>query len=404
MAGICGKFKCSYSLLIGGQRLSLIKARRISTRAHNVLGKKRMLAAASPGQLQSWGEILKTLYRNSSQKVSSKAKTWWDKYEEFVGLVEVREAQANVAEAEKAFMVARAVVRDVREEVEFQQVKLKEVRDRLDRVSREDVHYLELATQEHRLLQEEKRIRASFVHAEDTEREKFALFSAAVRESHDKERTRAERTKNWSIIGSILGAIIGVVGSTYINRVRLYELKSLLLEAQKGPLSLQEAVHEQACTYKQQQKDLNNAIVSLQRMICTGAKPCPPLTEGGACGVPCEDPLLVLLNKQSDASKQIYSSLECLHKQVSGLGTNLCKVTSDVKCVKAALASSPCVPPCRREGEDKPVTAREVMLELIDTKQSLESHINRSSVFSTGLTCAVFAFTIPALYILLKGS
>lgn len=42
-----------------------------------------------------------------------------------------------------------------------------------------------------------------------------------MRESHEKERTRAERTKNWSIIGSVLGALIGVMGSTYINRVRL---------------------------------------------------------------------------------------------------------------------------------------------------------------------------------------
>ena len=47
------------------------------------------------------------------------------------------------------------------------------------------------------------------------------MFSAGVRESHEKERTRAERTKNWSVIGSVLGALIGVMGSTYVNRVRL---------------------------------------------------------------------------------------------------------------------------------------------------------------------------------------
>lgn len=69
--------------------------------------------------------------------------------------------------------------------------------------------------------QEERRLRTAYEAAEGSEREKFALFSAAVRESHEKERTRAERTKNWSIIGSVLGALIGVMGSTYINRVRL---------------------------------------------------------------------------------------------------------------------------------------------------------------------------------------
>lgn len=70
-------------------------------------------------------------------------------------------------------------------------------------------------------LQEERRLRTAYQSGEGSEREKFALFSAAVRESHEKERTRAERTKNWSIIGSVLGALIGVMGSTYINRVRL---------------------------------------------------------------------------------------------------------------------------------------------------------------------------------------
>lgn len=50
-------------------------------------------------------------------------------------------------------MVARGLVREAREDVEAQQAKLKEVRDRLDRISREDNRYLELATQEHRMLQ-----------------------------------------------------------------------------------------------------------------------------------------------------------------------------------------------------------------------------------------------------------
>lgn len=50
-------------------------------------------------------------------------------------------------------MVARGIVREARDNVESQQLKLKEVRDRLDRVSRDDIQYLELATVEHKLLQ-----------------------------------------------------------------------------------------------------------------------------------------------------------------------------------------------------------------------------------------------------------
>lgn len=56
-------------------------------------------------------------------------------------------------QAEAAFMVARGMVREAHVSLEALQVRLKEVRDRLDRVSREEAHYLELATLEHKLLQ-----------------------------------------------------------------------------------------------------------------------------------------------------------------------------------------------------------------------------------------------------------
>ena len=58
--------------------------------------------------------------------------------------------------AEKAFMIARGMVREAHSSLEALQIRLKEVRDRLDRVSREEAHYLELATLEHKLLQVRK--------------------------------------------------------------------------------------------------------------------------------------------------------------------------------------------------------------------------------------------------------
>ncbi|KAJ1111357.1 hypothetical protein NDU88_008693 [Pleurodeles waltl] len=387
----------SHSILMGGQRFTKLRVSTFPSRNPKVSGRKRLAAASTvPPSLR---ETLKVLYTSSAQRVSATAKSWWDRYEEFVGLVEVREAQGKVAEAEKAFMVARALVRDIHDNVEFQQLKLKEIRDRLERVPREDVHFLELATQEHKLLQEEKRIKTAYANAEDSEREKFTLFSAAVRESHEKERARAEKTKNWSIIGSVIGTIIGVMGSTYINRVRLQELKSLLQEAQKGPINLQEALHEQAATYKHQQTDLSNAILSLQHLIQKGS---------GAEGIPLtEDPLIVELNKQTNYSKQIHTTIENLQKQMSGLGKSLCKVSSEVQSVKTTLEKTPVEkspPVIFREEEKMPFTVSDVMLELVDSKQSLESQINRNFRFSAALTCTFFAFTVSALYTLLKGS
>ncbi|XP_037384402.1 mitochondrial potassium channel isoform X2 [Talpa occidentalis] len=346
----------------------------------------------------------RALGHSIQQRVSSTAKTWWDRYEEFVGLSEVREAQGNVTEAEKVFMVARGLVREAREHLEVQQAKLKEVRDRLDRISREDNQYLELATLEHRMLQEEKRLRTAYMHAEDSEREKFSLFSAAVRESHEKERTRAERTKNWSLIGSVLGALIGVAGSTYVNRVRLQELKALLLEAQKGPVSLQEAIREQASSYSLQQRNLQDLMADLRGLIQTG----PGQSSGSQAGTsPTRDRdtaiLSAALKEQLSHSRQVHSCLEGLQEQLDGLEKTFSQMAGVVQLAKAT-AHPGLVEPTEGALPSSLLEHRSLVLALSDTEQRLEAQVNRNTIYSTLVTCVTFLATLPVLYMLFRAS
>ncbi|KAM6387050.1 mitochondrial potassium channel [Pluvialis apricaria] len=363
------------------------------------------------GLLNRLTEAGTVMGKNSLQKMSATCKSWWDRYEEFVGINEVREAQGKVTEAENVFMVARGIVREARENVEAQQTKLKEIRDRLDRVSRDDTQYLELATLEHRLLQEEKRYRAAYLNAEESEREKFSLFSAAVRESHEKERTRAEKTKNWSIIGSVLGAIIGVLGSTYVNRVRLQELKVLVLEAQKGPINLQEAIKEQASSHYLQQKDLSDVIADLKNVLQTRTsqeiKEGALLTREERNDSIKIDSLLIPLNEQLSYTKQVSSCLGSLQQQFNSLQESIAQMISEVQSVKLAVHSRPMervTPRSSAEGKGQASGVRDVILELCDTERRLETQIKRNSIYSTAFTCAVFAITLPVLYIILKGN
>ncbi|XP_059245627.1 mitochondrial potassium channel isoform X5 [Mustela nigripes] len=338
------------------------------------------------------------------QRASSTATTWWDRYEEFVGLNEVREAQGNVTEAEKVFMVARGLVREAREDLEVHQAKLKEVRDRLDRVSREDNQYLELATLEHRMLQEEKRLRATYLRAEDSEREKFSLFSAAVRESHEKERTRAERTKNWSLIGSVLGALIGVAGSTYVNRVRLQELKALLLEAQKGPLSLQEAIREQASSYSLQQRDLHDLMVDLRGLVRAG----PGQSPGAQAGTsPTRDRdtdvLSAALKEQLSHSRQVCSCLEGLRERLDGLEKTFSQTAEVVQLAKAAVHPG-LVEPADGALPGSLLEQGNMILALSGMEQRLEAQVNRNTIYSTLIISVTFVATLPVLYMLFRAS
>lgn len=359
--------------------------------------------AAAFGLFHRLLELGRTLSHSIRHQAAATAKAWWDRYEEFVGLNEVREAQGNVAEAEKVFMVSRGLVREAREGLEAQQTKLKEVRDRLDRVSREDNQYLELATLEHRMLQEEKRLRIAYLRAEDSEREKFSLFSAAVRESHEKERTRAERTKNWSLIGSVLGALIGVAGSTYVNRVRLQELKALLLEAQKGPVSLQEAIREQASSYSLQQKDLQDLMMDLKGLVHVGqgqgsGSPTGPSTRGKDT-----DGLSAALKEQLSLSQQVCSCLEGLREQLDGLEKTCSQMAGAVQ-----LAKAPAHPGMAGPGDGAlPSSLLEhgsVILALSEMEQRLEAQANRNTISSMLATCVTVLATLPVLYMLFKTS
>lgn len=300
-------------------------------------------------------------------------------------------------------MVARGIVREAHESLEALQGRLKEVRDRLDRVSREEAHYLELATMEHKLLQEERRLRTAYENSESSEREKFSLFSAAVRESHEKERTRAERTKNWSVIGSVLGALIGVMGSTYINRVRLQELKSLLLEAQKGPESLQEALRVQAGNHRSQQDELRLLIDSLRLALTQG------FSKGS--GAPQEDgptPPLSALKDLHVGSQKTQTVLESLPPQLGQLGRGLGRVEDQLSAVRKLLENKPLTetrtaspPPPESPETDRSET---VVRSLEDTRRTLGEQLRTNTVYNAVFAYTAAAISVSAVYLLLRGT
>ncbi|XP_076012871.1 mitochondrial potassium channel isoform X2 [Genypterus blacodes] len=372
--------------------------------------KDRALAA-----LKNVGELGQQLGQRSAKTATASMNYWWERYEEFVGLNEVREAQTKVTEAEAAFMVARGMVKEAHASLEALQVRLKEVRDRLDRVSREEAHYLELATSEHKLLQEERRLRTAYENAEGSERERFSLFSAGVRESHDKERTRAERTKNWSVIGSVLGALIGVMGSTYINRVRLLELKNLLLEAQKGPESLQDALRVQAANNRSQQDELQTVIDNL-RVSLKDAAPQKDINLRDKT-VPTTDSTFIPLSTLKDIrndSQRTETLLQSLQPQVGQLEQGIGRLENELSVVRGLLVNSSKAEQqqsVRTEILEKPVTLGTpghwdtvtVVNGLEDTQRILGEQISKNTIYSAVLTYTASAITVSALYLLLRG-
>ena len=118
--------------------------------------------------------------------------------------------------------------------------------------------------QEHRVLRDESRLSSEYKLLEKAEQELFSALSNAVRTSHEKERAQAEKTKYWSIIGSAIGAFIGIVGTSINNWLRMRELRSIASSSAEVPVRLQEDVAVLASSVENQQNEVKKAMHSIE--------------------------------------------------------------------------------------------------------------------------------------------
>lgn len=149
-----------------------------------------------------------------------KVSFWMKRYENFVGLTEVKAAQARVVESEGKFIEVQQMRREIHVKISDVQKRIKDIHLELEKTTRGEDRYLDLVTQEHQVLKEEINLTEDFKFFEKAERENFSLLSSSVRDSHEKERAQAEKTKYWSLIASVIGTCIGILGATINNRLR----------------------------------------------------------------------------------------------------------------------------------------------------------------------------------------
>jgi hypothetical protein len=121
----------------------------------------------------------------------------------------------------------------------------------MEKLSRSDDAYFEFFKTEHDLVKKEKLAQLELKKQDEIERQLFSSLQLALRESQEKEKMRIERTKYWSIIGSVVGALAGMIGkydffvyfiflkfsifpgATISNRYRLQEFRNITQESQK---------------------------------------------------------------------------------------------------------------------------------------------------------------------------
>ncbi|KAL4711274.1 hypothetical protein ACJJTC_019115 [Scirpophaga incertulas] len=162
------------------------------------------------------------------ESITKKVKELVSKYEKFTGVEEIMAIQTTVVEAQERFIAAQDRRRDLGRQVATIEGRLKELHSEIQNTMKGDNKYLQLCTEEHKLIIQERSLRSHFADAEREERELFATMSAAVKLGHERERAHAERNKYWYIVASIFGTVLGIAGSTINNRLKMAEFRDMM--------------------------------------------------------------------------------------------------------------------------------------------------------------------------------
>lgn len=308
-------------------------------------------------------------------------------YEEVVGLTEVKAAQNRVIEAEQKFMTTQEERRKKQQRILELQARLKEIHAELDKTHRGEDRYLTLITQEHTLLREERMALQEFQNLEKDERDYFSTLSRALHESHEKERAQGERTKYWSIIGSVCGAVIGIVGATINNRIRLNQLRDLVERSSSQP-EIQLLVSNLSDEFQKHQEQVGKFLEDIRVLLGTDPAGVRKRSENA-------------VRDRVGTSEVDYELREVL-TLIKGQQEFFEKETKDIKALLAAQRA------LEAEGDGSKVAAvyigddvREIVS---DSQRQLEWKIKINSLATVALVYGALAIAVPLIASFFKGS
>lgn len=307
-------------------------------------------------------------------------------YEDVVGLTEVKAAQTKVLEAEQKFVSTQEQRREKQQRILQLQGQLKEIHAELDKTNRGEDRYLTLITQEHAIIKEERSMLEQFQNLEKAERDYFASLSLALRESHEKERAQGERTKYWSIIGSVCGAVIGIVGATVNNRIRLNQLRDLVERSSSQP-EVQRLVFSLSDEFQRHRDQILEFVADVRQLL--GAAPVVAAT----------------VQSEAVATDKADSDLELQMQEVVVLVREQRKLLErETRDIKALLAAGAALDE-DGEGRRAAVYIGEDVRDIVaDSQRQLEWKMKVNSLAMVALVYGALAVTVPLLAAFFKGS
>lgn len=184
----------------------------------------------------------------------------------------------------------------------------------------------------------------------------------------------------------------------------------MLLEAQKGPESLQEALKVQAGNHRSQQDELQSLIDGLRLTLDDANTQRHIVLQEKQDAIPTSVAVpFSALRDLCQSSQKTEFLLESLPPQLGQLEQGVGRVEGELSMVRKLLEIRPQVEthndqlhlatPVRGEQQES-----EVVRCLEETQRTLGERIRTSTLYNAAFTCTTTAITISAVYLLLRGT
>ncbi len=188
----------------------------------------------------------------------------------------------------------------------------------------------------------------------------------------------------------------------------------MLLEAQKGPESLQEALRVQAGNHRSQQDELRTLIDSLRVTLGDAITQRDVVLQDkqGSTAASHTVPLSALKDLRLSGQKT-ESLLESLPPQLGQLEQGLGRVEGELSVVRKLLETRPAAePPAgqlqlttpERPERGEQWEAEAVVRRLEETQRTLGERIRSNTIYNAVFTYTATAMTVCAVYLLLRGA
>ena len=243
----------------------------------------------------------------------------------------------------------------------------------LEKTNRGTDRYLELVTKENEIIREENALTEEVRLLEDQVRASFALLSSALRDSHEKERAQGERTKYWSIIGSVTGAVIGFTGTTYNNRRRMNELRGIV-QTTTGTTDDYKQIAMQLCDAVRSQNNKHEQLIGDIRTALSNSPNPKDL-------------------KTSFNTNQISDIIEMLKSHNVKLTSEITELKNVIGLNTASLSKTNVI-----------YVGPQMEEMLSQTERNLEWKIKLSSLATVTFLYGALALTLPLIFSFFKGS